>query len=670
MITGPRGRRNDGRGIPGRSGGLRPAGGFGGNQSRRPSFAGRTGGESSAGRGHSVGISRGTSRYFGHARVGGSSGTRSGGSQRTGRNPQRGRAPQRPPFAERKEEVTRETIKLPPVGENIRIIHLGGVEEVGRNMSLIEYGDDIIVIDCGFSFKEEDAPGIDYILPNTKYLEERKSKVRAVLITHGHLDHIGGIPYMIEKIGNPPIYARNFTSLMIKKRQEEFSHLPAIDLRVVEKNETLKIGSLKVSFFAVTHAIPDSMGIIIETPYGDIVHTGDLRLDHSGGEVSEMENEVYGKFKDRKVLLLQTDSTNAENPGFSVSEKLVRENIDAIIKDTNGRLIISTFASQVERMLAMLESVEQHGKKVIIEGRSMKTNIEVTKAAGLLTVKPSTLISVDEMANYPENKLILLVTGAQGEEFAALMRISNKTHKYIRLTPRDTVLMSSSIVPGNERSVQKLKDNISRQGAHIIHYKTSDIHSSGHANSEELAWIHEKIHPKFFIPIHGYHYMHRVHADIARRVVKPENIIIPDNGMIIEIQDKGAKIVALKENAPNNIIMVDGFSVGNIQEVVLRDRQMLAQDGMFVVIATIDLKNGRLRKSPDIISRGFVYLKESQDLLRQARGIVKKTVEDSTAGMNPINFDYVKGIVTDNVAKFLFQKTAKRPIVIPVVLGV
>ncbi|MFA5841810.1 MAG: ribonuclease J [Candidatus Paceibacterota bacterium] len=628
-----------------------------------------------------AGFDRGGKRPAAHRTSGASSalaGDRkphgAGGARGSRRGPPRGA---RPLFVERQSESSRdareakEAVKLPPIAEgNIRIIHLGGVEEVGRNMSLVEIGDDIIVLDAGFSFKEEDAPGIDYVLPNSKYLEERRHKVKAILITHGHLDHIGAIPYLITKIGNPPIYARNFTALFIKKRQEEFSHLPPIDIRIVEKNESIKIGNLRVNFFAVSHSIPDAMGIIIETPYGDIVHTGDLRLDHSEGEVSEMEKEVYGRFKDRKVLLLETDSTNAENPGFSISEKLVRENIDKAIRDTSGRLIIASFASQVERMLSMLESAERHGRKVAFDGRSMKNNIEIVKVAGLLTIKPSTIIPVEEIGNYPENKIMLLVTGAQGEEFAALMRIANKTHKYIRISPRDTVLMSSSVIPGNERSVQKLKDNISRQGAHIIHYKTSDIHSSGHANSEELAWIHEKIKPKFFIPIHGYHYMLWIHADIAKRVVSPENIIIPDNGMIIEIQDKGSKMIALKEKAPSSIIMVDGFSVGDMQEVVLRDRQMLAQDGMFVVIATVDIGTGRLRKSPDIISRGFVYLKESQDLLHQARGIVKKTVEDSTVGMNPINFDYVKGTVTDNVSKFLFQKTAKRPIVIPVILGV
>lgn len=568
-------------------------------------------------------------------------------------------------------ESTEEIAVIPPLAEgDIRIVHLGGVEEVGRNMSLVEFGNDIIVVDAGIQFSEESMPGIDFVLPNARYLEERKDRIRGLIVTHGHLDHIGAIPYLMEKIGNPPIYVRNFTSLMIKKRQEEFPHTPILDFRIVEKNERIKMGDMHVSFFAVSHSIPDAMGAIIETPYGGIVHTGDIRLDHIDGEVSEVEQEVYKQFEKNNILLLQTDSTNAENPGFSMSEKIIRQNIDVIIRDTHNRLIISTFASQVERMLAMLQSAEKHGKKVVVEGRSMKTNIEVTKAAGLLTVDPSVIIPAEEMGKYPENKIVALVTGAQGEEFAALMRIANKTHKYIQLTPRDTILMSSSVIPGNERMVQKLKDNLSRQGAHIIHYKTSDVHSSGHANSEELAWIHKKINPKFFIPIHGYHYMLRVHSDIAKRIIPEKNIIIPDNGMVIEIRDRGSRIVSMKEKAACNPIMVDGFSVGDVQHVVLRDRQTLAQDGMFVIVATVDMNTGKLRKSPDIISRGFVYLRESQELLQEARIIVRKTIEETLVGMHPVNFDFAKDKVTDNVARFLMQKTAKRPIVIPVLLGV
>ncbi len=563
---------------------------------------------------------------------------------------------------------------IPPFeSDSVRIIPLGGVEEIGKNMTAIEYGDDIIVIDIGFQFKDENTPGIDYILPNTKYLEERKDKVKAVIITHGHLDHIGGIPYVMPRIGNPPIYTRMLTSVMVKKRQEEFPHLEALDIKVVEKNETITIGKLKINFFAVTHTIPDAMGVIIDTPYGSIVHTGDLKLDHIDGIPTEDEEAEYDRvFKNRKVLLLMADSTNVENPGFSIPEKTVHKNIEDIIKNTKGRLIIATFASLLERMLKIIEFAEKYGKKVVVEGRSMKTNIEICRNLGILKPKKDTLITVEAMGQFPPERIIILATGAQGDEFAAMMRMSNKTHKYVKITKRDTVLLSSSIVPGNERAVQKLKDNLSRQGAHIIHYRIADVHSSGHANRDETAWIHKKIHPKFFIPVHGYHYMLRVHGDIAREAnnLPEDNIVIPDNGSIIEIKSSGEKIVKLKEKAPSGIVMVDGFSIGDIQDVVIRDRQMLAQDGIFIVFAIINAQTGKLKKSPDIISRGFVYLRESQDLLHHARMIIKNTVEESTKGMNPINVEFVKANISDNVSKFLLQKTAKRPIVIPVLLTI
>lgn len=563
---------------------------------------------------------------------------------------------------------------IPPAGENIRIIPLGGVEEIGKNMTMIEYKNDIIVVDMGFMFKDDDTPGIDYILPNTKYLEDRKDKIRGVFITHGHLDHIGGIPYIMDRIGNPPLYTRALTSIMVKKRQEEFAHLPALDIKVVEKEDTVTMGSLKVRFFNVTHTIPDSMGLIVDTPYGSIVTPGDIKLDHVDGIPTEAEEKEFGRFKNENVLLLLMDSTNVDNPGFSTPERIVHENLDNIIKNTKGRLIIGTFASQLERVMKIIMIAEKYGKKIVVEGRSMKNNIEIVLHMGMLKVKPDTIITSTEMESLPPDRIIVLATGAQGDEFAALMRMSNKTHKFFRITPRDTVLLSSSIIPGNEKAVQKLKDNLSRQGAKIIHYRTSDvyIHSTGHGNRGELEWIHKKVGARFFVPIHGNHYMLRVHEDLAESVVgmSKENIIVPDNGSILEIQDEGKKFVRLKESAPGAQMIVDGFSVGNVQEMVIRDRKMLAQDGIFLIVVSINTKTGKLKKSPDIISRGFVYLRESQDLLNHARVIIKKTVEDTTRGMNPINFDFVKSTLADDIGRFLFQKTAKKPIVIPVILGV
>ncbi len=560
---------------------------------------------------------------------------------------------------------------IPPPGENIRIIPLGGVEEIGKNMTVFEYKDDIIIIDAGFQFEEEETPGIDYILPNTKYLEERKDKIRALIITHGHLDHIGAIPYIMDKIGNPPIYSRLLTTVMVKKRQEEFPHLPELDIRVVEKNETITLGGLKARFFAVSHTIPDSMGVIIDTPHGSIVHTGDLRVDNDNGIPTEEEEKEWNRFKKEKVLMLLTDSTSVERPGFTVSERVVHQNIEEIIKHMKGRLLIGTFSSQFERIIKMVEIAEKYGKKVIIEGRSMKTNIEIAIYLKLLKAKEETIIPIEDMEKYPPDRIVIIATGAQADQFAALSRIGAKNHKYLKLNKTDSVILSSSIIPGNERAVQRLKDNLSRQGAKIIHYRIADVHASGHASHDEMMWIHSKVNPRFFVPIHGYHHFLRVHAQLAYdRGLKESDVVIPDNGSIIEITDKGEKVRVLKEKAPSGLVLVDGFSIGDIQEVVIRDRQLLATDGMFVIIASINPKTGHLRKSPDIISRGFVYLRESQELLNQTRLIIKKTIEDTTKGMNPLDLDYTKSALVDNVGRFLFQKTNKRPIVIPVLIGV
>ncbi len=561
---------------------------------------------------------------------------------------------------------------IPPLAPgNIRLILLGGVEEVGRNMTAIEYGNDIIVVDCGIQFTDAETPGVDYILPNIRYLEEHKSKIRAVVITHGHLDHIGGIPYIMHSIGNPPLYTREFGALLIKKRQEEFPHLPPLDIRIVDSSDkSIAITpDLKVRFFGLTHSIPDSTGIIIETPFGDIVNTGDVRIENENGVPVDKEVEQYKMFKDRNVLLFTMDSTGIEKPGFSPSEVSILKNIDVIIKDAPGRIIIATFASQVERIIEFFKSAKRYGKKVVIEGRSMKNNVDIIKHLNLVEVDH--VIPVEDIEKYPPNKVLMIATGAQGEEFAALMRMSNKTHKFVKLQRSDTIVLSSSVIPGNERAVAKLKDNLFRNDCKIITYLDSDVHTSGHAKRGEMEWLHKHIPYKFFMPVHGHHYMLKMHAELARQLGAPiENIMVPDNGSVIEIQNEGKTIVKLKEKAPSEDMVVEGFSVGDVSEVLIRDRKMLAEEGFVVIVVMIVTKTGKLKKSPDIISRGFVYLRDNQELLTETRHVIKRAVESITVGMNPINFDYAKNAVSEDVARFVFQKTMKKPVIIPVILGV
>jgi ribonuclease J len=560
---------------------------------------------------------------------------------------------------------------IPPINDAIRIIPLGGVEEIGKNMMVIEYGNDIIVVDAGIQFTDAETPGVDYILPNIKYLEERKERIRGIVITHGHLDHIGGIPYLITRLGNPPIYTREFGALLIKKRQEEFPHLAPLDIRIVESSDkSIPIGAhLKVRFFGLTHSIPDSTGIIIETPYGDIVNTGDVRVENENGVPDEKEVIQYGMFKDRNILLFTMDSTGIDKPGFSPSEASILKNIDTIVAQAPGRVIIATFASQVERIIEFLNTAKRYGRKVVIEGRSMKTNVDIIKHLNLVDV--SHIIPLEEIEKHPPNKIMMIATGAQGEEFAALMRMSNKTHKHIRLQRSDTVILSSSVIPGNDRAVEKLKDNLFRHDAKIITYLDSDVHTSGHGKRGELEWVHKQIPYKFFMPVHGSHFRLKMHAELAATLGCPrENIVVPENGSIIEIREKGTQLIRLPEKAPSDDMVVEGLSIGDISEVVIRDRKMLAEDGIFVIIALVNSRNGRLKKSPDIIARGFVYLRESQELLSEARHIIKRSIESSTAGAQPINFDFAKNAVSEDISRFLFQRTAKKPIVIPVILGV
>ena len=622
-------------------------------------------------RGPSRGPNRGPQGTTGAPGQGGNRGARRGSSRSFGRSshpPRRGKSRvEHAAPGQRKQAVV--TIP-PPADDVVRIIPLGGVEEIGRNMTAVEVGNDIYILDAGFAFSEDDTPGIDYILPNTGYLEERRDKIRGLLISHGHLDHIGGIPYIIDRIGNPLIYTRRLTGKMIAKRQEEFTQTTPVQIREVEKDEVLTLGSHKIRFFGVTHTVPDSMGIIIETQWGDVVFTGDIKLNHDNGEPSDEEKKEFGIFKDRKVLALLMDSTNVWQPGWSIPEINVYKTLEKIIKDSNGRLIIAMFASHLERLIRVVKFAEDYGKKIVIDGRSMRTNIEIARELGLIKYKDDTVVAVENITQYPPEQLIILATGAQGDEFASLARIGNKTHKYIRLQPTDTVVLSSSVIPGNERAVQKLKDNLSRQGAHIITYHASDVHASGHGNREEAVWIHKQIRPKFFVPVHGYHYMLRVHADVAVEMgVQKENVCIPDNSSIIEIK-AGEKISKHALKAPSELRVVEGTTVSELSDVLMRDRKALGEEGFCVVVATIDRRTGKLHKSPDIISRGFVYLRDNKDLMDQTRLIIRKSVEGSLRNPRAADLDAARDDLAESVSRFLLQRTMKRPIVIPVIVSI
>lgn len=556
--------------------------------------------------------------------------------------------------------------------DTVRIITVSGTEEIGRNMNIVETKDDIIVIDAGFQFvsAEGGTPGVDYILPNTQYLEERKSKIRALVVTHGHLDHIGGIPFVMERIGNPPIYTQYLTSLMIQKRQDEFPQMEPVDMKVIKEGESFTVGKTNIKTFRVTHSIPDAMGVCIETKHGDVVITGDIKLVHEEGKVVVAERQSWEKVGLNKNLALLCDSTNSDRAGFSTSEAKVYETLENIIRTVSGRLIVGTFASQFDRLISVIETCEALGKKVVMEGRSIKTNIEIAILAKMLDVKPDTFIQPSDIDKYPADRIVVLSTGAQGEEFAALMRMATDKHKNITLTERDTIVLSSSVIPGNEIAVQKLKDNIYRKNVKVINYQGSHVHSSGHGNAGELVWVHQTVKPTFLIPVHGHHYHLKSHmfAAIENGFAK-ENIVVPDNGSIIDIKN-GTEIIKHAVKAPNELMLVDGFTVGTKQEVVLRDRMSLANDGMFVIIATVNSKTGKLRKSPDIISRGFIYLRENQQLLSEARILIKRTVEKQTERMNPLDLELVKDEVTSVVTQFLMQRTQKNPMVIPVLIGI
>lgn len=492
--------------------------------------------------------------------------------------------------------------------------------------------------------------------------------IKALVITHGHLDHIGSIPFVIEKMGNPPIYTREFGAMLIKKRQEEHPHLPPLNVHIVDKEagSTTLSEDLKVRFFGLTHSIPDSTGVIIETPHGDIVSTGDVRVENFDGVPVPEEFEQYKMFKDRNVLLMTMDSTGIPVPGWSLAEKIVTDTVDEIIRDTKGRLLIATFASQVERIIKFIESAKKYGRYVVVEGRSMKTNISIVKHLGLTDL--GHVIDVEEMHKYPMNKILILATGGQGEQYSLLDRVSNDTHKFIKLNQHDTIIFSSSVIPGNDRAVDGLKDRLFKKDPKVITYADTQVHSSGHGKRDELAWLHSQINYKFFMPVHGSHFRLKMHRDLAESLgARREDIVVPENGSIIEIRENGTKLVKLEQKVNAKRVIVDGTMVTEVPEAVMRDRQILSEEGFIQVVVAINQRTGKLYKSPDIISRGFIYLRNNQELLHKVRILAKKTAEDSYAEKG-VNIEMIKDDLTDKIKRVLLQKTGKRPLIIAVVL--
>ena len=550
----------------------------------------------------------------------------------------------------------------------LRVVALGGLGEIGKNCYVIEYKDDIIVIDAGILFPDESMPGIDFIIPNTAYLESKRGNIRGLILTHGHMDHIGAMPYIQTKLGNPDIYTAELTKNLVLKRHAEFPHLPKLPIHVVKDGDKVKIGDhFTVEFFHVNHNIPDDLGVCIETPEGNFIHTADFKFDPTPINDKPMNLDKLREIGDRGVLALMIDSTDAEKPGYSVSEQTIYENMDVIFKDATGMLIIGTFSSMINRMQQIVQLSEKYGRKVIFDGYSLKTNVEIAKEMGYLKILKGTQISMDQIGQYPREKVTVVATGAMGQESASLMRIVNREHRHIQIQKSDTVIFSSSVIPGNERSVQYLKDMLYRAGVKVYHYQMMDIHAGGHARQEDLKRMMLLTRPKFLIPHHGHYSMMVSNGELGKQIGIPEeNIIIADNGQIINLTQDHWWFD--KNTVPSNYVMVDGLGVGDVQTVVLRDRQALAEDGMFTIVCVLDPRAGRLRTSPDIISRGFIYVKEQKDLLMQVRRRVQKIIEQEK--QRPMNLAYLKDEIRDQIGQFLFQKTERRPMILPVIIGI
>lgn len=550
----------------------------------------------------------------------------------------------------------------------VRVIPLGGIGEFGRNMMVIEYGNDAVVIDMGVMFPTENMPGIDFVIPDTSYLKQHRGKLKGVVITHGHLDHMGAIPYLIKDIGMPPVYGTRLTIGMIKDRLEEFGMERHVRCVEVHPDDTVQLGVFRLNFFRVNHNIPDSVGVAVRTPAGTIIHTGDWKFDHTPQDQRPTEFGKIAKFGEEGVLLLCSDSTRAEIPGYCMSEKDIQQNLETLLSKAPGRIIVATFSSLISRIQQVINAAVDLNRKVAVSGMSMEKVLTTAAKLGYLKMPRGTLIKVDQLNNYPANRVVIVSTGSQGQETSSLVRMSRGEHKHVKIQRDDTIILSSSPIPGNERAVTNLMNELYSQGANVIYNKMFDVHTSGHGYREELKLMLGLVRPRYFMPIHGERYMLVHHSELARAMGWDDrSIFVINNGTIIEFDSAGvARINAEKVKVDN--VMVDGLGVGDIEQVVLRERRVLAQDGMVVVIAAVD-KDGKLVGSPDIISRGFVYVKTSERLIAEVRGAVRKIVDGYTCA-NIENWSPVRNRIRDDVGLLLFKRTEKRPMVLPVIIKV
>lgn len=554
----------------------------------------------------------------------------------------------------------------------LRVIPLGGCEEVGRNMTVFEYNNDIIILDMGIQFPEEDMLGIDYVIPNADYLKGKEKNIRGVIFSHGHLDHIGAAPILLEKLGNPPIIARNLTLAMVKHRVEDYKPNSSKILKTIlikSLQDKLSLGAFKVSFFQIEHSVMDAVGVIITTPFGTVIHPGDWTMERDKTGKPVVDYSHLAKLPRPTILMLESLGVVSNRPSPTGDE--LKAKLNDLISKAEGRTIIGTFSSQIERVGWIIAMSEKLGKKVALDGYSMKTNIEIAKELGYIKCKKETLIKVDQIHNFSDNKIVIICPGAQGEENSALTRITEGNHRHIKIKKNDTIIFSSSVIPGNERSIQRLKDNLYRQCDNVIHGSLMDIHISGHGTKDDIAYMLKTIRPDYYIPVYANHYMLKEAEILARSIgFNPKRIFVPDNGSVMEFDKLGGRLT--KEKVPANYVFVDGMGVtDSSNNVVIRDRKMMSEDGMVVVIATIDSKTGDLIGSPDIISRGFVYMKDNQELIQKVRQKIKTIIKTRPMPQPGVTEDdYAKNKIRTDIGHFLLQETKRRPLLLPVIIRV